>query len=659
MSNPKISVQIGIAGLSEMRTAMRSAVASAADMNLRMRQLAERTNQRIKELEEDKVRSILRSNERLVNNASQAARRKIQIEEDYARRVERINERLFISQRQYNERSATQSSSFSSQRLLGGVGHLAQAAGFYRTGHLIRGLSNGIGIGSSLGGAGEGAAAAGAGLAGVAAVALPAAAALGAIIVASKLVEISFQGLVAVGEHLASSFLGAISQIGGARNLQDMLVEGAGTETAAAFIAANAADKISTKEVLNIVNNLSKNSKFKPEDVAGGMRAFVGKTGEAGLFGQIGSFATELSTVSGMSMEQTGGLLGQLRAQFHLGPDQIKQAAASLWMQSRAGTVMLNDAPSISQALGFSRMAGKGDIMKGMSSEMGAVQLAQKGLGGTSADEAVTAIRRFQEDLTSKNAWKIQNQIGGGPMTGTDASGNRVFTNFQETLARSALTYLKKGTIQGVEERAMRVPRGIAEYAAQTEEFKGAKTDKDKLKVIEDIIEKYSEQTVSLDELDGKFKDFKETIQYKAQVALNKLAIELESELLPILKDFGPAIQGITDALVAHKGDISSIIKDFIDIMKQLVPAAFLATEGFLWISKAIGEMVRLIGAAMVKFTGGMQGKEFLKAGDDLVDGAILANRALDDFRSKLEHWSDPEDSIQGKSMVILLFQAW
>ena len=542
MSNPKISVQIGIAGLSEMRTAMRSAVKMSEEMNTQIRHIAERTAKRVKELEEDRDRLAQRS-----------ANKRVQIEEDFNRRIARINERAALSQKQFQERAAVMPRGGAS---ISGLGHLAQAAGFYRTGHIIRGIGAGISVGSEMG----------------AGTMIAAGAALGGIVIAAKLVEVAFGAV----KDTAMSFVSAISQIGGARNLQEMIVEGASTERKAAQIAANAADKISTKEVLNIVNNLSKNSEFKPEDVAGGMRAFVGKTGEAGLFGQIGSFATELSTVSGMSMQETGGLLGQLRAQFNLGPDQIKQAAASLWMQGRAGTVELKDAQSISQALGFSRMAGKGDIMKGMSSEMGAVQLAQKGLGGTSADEAVTAIRRFQEDLTSKNAWKIQNQIGGGPMTGTDASGNRVFTNFQETLARSALTYLKKGTINGMEERAMRVPRGIAEFAAQTEEFKGAKSDKDKLKVIEDVIEKYSEQKVVLDELDGAFKDIKETVDYQLKQSFNQLSIELESLLLPVLKVLVPMIKQFADAITDNKPQIEAALKSLLDGVIDLTPKVVL-----------------------------------------------------------------------------------
>ena len=82
-------------------------------------------------------------------------------------------------------------------------------------------------------GAAEGAAGAAAGLAGVAAVALPVAAALGAIVVVSKLVEAGFNEVAAT----AQSFVSGVMQLGGSKNLEEMVVEAGQNQTRIAVLA--------------------------------------------------------------------------------------------------------------------------------------------------------------------------------------------------------------------------------------------------------------------------------------------------------------------------------------------------------------------------------------------------------------------------------------
>src|ERR1019366_9155728 len=173
---------------------------------------------------------------------------------------------------------------------------------------------------------------------------------------------------------------------------------------------------------LNLINNLAKNSEHKPEEIAAGIRAYEGKTGSAN-FGGMGAFAANLSSVAGMSMSEVGTMLGGLKAQFGMSNEGTQKAALSLWHQGKAGTVELKDTQSISEALGFSRSAGKGDVLHGIGLEMGAVQLAQKGLGGTNANEAVTGVRRLEEYMLNSPAL-LQSKIGGGAITSRSPTGN-------------------------------------------------------------------------------------------------------------------------------------------------------------------------------------------------------------------------------------------
>ncbi len=611
-----IKFDVSIGGISNVQSAFKTVEKSSADMAMRVQHNEEKTAQRIKEIHSKLSADIQKLNFNDLTKSEENLHKKVSLESNAANQIKNIQDRAAMSARHLreNEMAANAAAANAYQtnwsKAFSTVGHLAQAAGMYRLGHMLRAegvVTNSLigssgGRGGGMGGAAglAGAEEASAGLASLAAVALPVGLALGAIFVASKIVELGFNALAGVVESTAQSFAGAVVQIGGARNLQEMLVEAATNERLSAGMGVNFLTRQGTKEVMAETNRMSENSEFTPEQVTSGRRSYLAKTGES-LEGKLGDFATKLASAADLTMEQVGGILGQMKV-LGLNDQQTMQTVANMWMQGKAGAVELKDTEHITQALTFARKAGKGDVVRGSSMEMGAVQLAQKGIGGQSADEAVTSVRRFQQDIEDpKKTAKMQSRIGGGNIISHLDTGEAVYTNFNDTLARTALLQWKDpGALKaaGFDARAMRLPAGIAAYAANTPEFQGAKNDTERLKVLKDLVDSASNAKYALDELDGAFKQVEETTQYKMKQAFNVISLELESALLPVLKDVVPFIEALASTIKEHEPEIGSAFSQIEDVVLSVIP--MIGYFGIM-LAKVSAYMTETFGAAIKK----------------------------------------------------------
>ena len=596
---PKVSLKLDL-DISKFSADLASAKANMSNLAhhnsnvmsssfLRIQQDKMRTDAKIMELD----RKMLQVKEQLATKEVQDNKNKnnklLEQERELARQKESILSNFHLRERQLVERTALQQLNLGKTGTSGGfnmsaAGHLAQMAGFYKTGHLLRAAGM-LGIGTSVGGEG-----AMAGMSGIAAIALPVAAGLGAVLVASKLVEVGFNAVA----QTVQSVIGAISQIGGVRNLQEMLVETASTERQAANIASNVTDQVSTKEVLDLINKTSASTEFKPEEVGSGFQAFKGKTGQFGPLKELAPFMANLSTVSGMSMQESGGLLGQIMTQFpELGVEGTQQAAMNLWGLGRAGAVELKDATSITQALGFAHKSGMG-TEKGLNFEMGMVQLAQRFTGGQSAKEAVTGVRRVQEDLLkvgSKNQNGLQQLLGKDYLT-HDATGQLVFKDEAHSMAQLALMNYEGGgndkkkqalLASSIDERGRKALMGIGTSFAK--DFKPGMSETQKLGIIEDMFRGLADGTVAVDEFDGELKKNTDTIDYQFKAAINKASISLEKEFLPILQNLIPVVQSFSDDLVDHSKDIG-------DALQKVINVAIGLAEVFPTLITAVGAVV-------------------------------------------------------------------
>lgn len=637
------SVAFGIdltPGVAQLRQQLSTIVQISKNTTLQIQQTEERHQQRMKQLKERQ--KVVDEN---VNVSSVGAHKKavkaIELEEDrHDTRLKQMAERSALSQLALQERTAqikhnievsaakliyrdiekidrdhtkaiereikkreaeAKEAEVKHSKQFGGVGinlssagHIAQSAGFYRTGHLLRAASN-MGVGSEM--------AAGAGMAEMAAVALPVAGALAAIYVASKLVEVGFQAV----EKTAMEFVGAITQIGGARGLQGMLVESSNAERQAANIAVNAGDQVSKAEVLQVMRSISNKSEFDKKDVGEMARSFIAKRGSFSEFKQLGAFGADLASVSGLSPSQSGAAIGQLRTQFpELTMADTKQAIMKLWGMGKEGAVELKDSTRMTQSLGFARSVSP-NILAGLGLEMGMVQLAQRFTGGQSADQSVTGIRRLQEQLlsdpTSKKGQALQHLLGSDYLS-HDETGRAVLTNAPNTMARIALGTFENrpGMSEAFESRSMKAIRGFVS-GDMANQFVG-KTEKEKVGILEEMFKKMEDSSSHLEQFNGALEVVKDTVDYKLKQAFNQLANELEEELMKVWPDIAKAVTGFTRYLIAHKEDFGTAVKDFVTGMIMIVKALPILGEAVVWLAKVLAQIVLSIGGMAEKYFG-------------------------------------------------------
>lgn len=626
MVERKVSFSLDLSpGVAQLRQQLQSVEQLSKRSMLSIEQAKERHVQQVKRLDEqiakfenDKTKEGERMYERSLQN-------KLRMTENFNLKMKQMIERARLQQQEGGGAGAAFD--------LGGLGHIAQMLGFNKIGQLARaGSSFGLGSqvrggkgGFSLGGIGIGvtgagestALAASAGgaevaLTGLTAVLPEAALALGGLVIASKAVELGFNAV----SSTAQSVLGAITQIGGARNLQEMLVEGASSERIAASIAINSTDKMSTRQVLEFMKNLSGETEFAPGEIGGMMRGFVSKTGSAREAMELGQFTTDLATVEKgrMTPEQAGALMGQLRVQFpDFTIDQTKQAARNLFGLGRAGAVELADAQDITQALGFARKIAPGNALKGLNFEMGLVQMAQRFTGGQSADQAVTGIRRLQEEILgspgSKKFWELQNIMGPNFLTHTD-TGELVFKNAPHSLAQLAIASMEgKVPSRVIEERGQKALMGITSGIGLTPGM----TEAQKVKVLEDTFKKLEDAGMTIDEFDGAVKQAKDTVDYKFHQAFNKISVELEGVFLPVLEELEPVLKDLATKIVEHKTEIGDAFRSFVTgmiMVAEIIPDVVDGLKGLIkWVLSFIpnaGEKITSIKEGISNLEGGI-----------------------------------------------------
>ncbi len=468
----------------------------------------------------------------------------------------------------------------------------ARAAGFSHASSIIRASRVAIGSGAD----------AGASLSTLAATAGGVGVALGGLMVASKLVEAGFGAL----SDAAMTVVGAIAQIGGARGLQSMLVEAAGSERMSADIAANSADKISQADVMQVLTTISSNTEYSKDQMGEMARAFVGKRGNFGEFKELSQFTADLASVATLKPDEAGAIMGQLRVQFpELSLNQTKEAAANLWSLGKQGAVELKDTQSITQALGFARAVSP-DALAGMGLEMGMVQAAQRFTGGQSADEAVTGVRRLQEQLLSDETSKkgralhqLLNENGQDYLT-HDETGRAVIRNAPRTFAKIALGAFedRPGMSEAIESRSAKALRGFVSGDVANQ-FVGAdgkqKSESDKIAILEDVFKKMENTGSHLEEFNGALKIVKDTAEYQLKQQFNLLANEMEEKLLPVFKEMIPVIRTMVQQFIDNKDnmvtgfiELVSWIKVTAEVFPQVVMAAIGLFNAFSVIAKGI-----------------------------------------------------------------------
>ena len=471
-----------------------------------------------------------------------------QVETESRNRQRILREELDL-RKQINQQSASHTSK---QGALSYLGHLAQAAGFYRTGHMLRAASM-MGVGSSSGAAGMGSAAVGL------------SAAFAGVVVASKLVEVGFQSV----SKVVGDFVGALGKIGGAKDLQSMIVESVSNVKLAnqARFAVSPKERLSSGELNLMAGQLSTNASagaFSKDEwlkAFGNIGTISGK--QASLGRKDMEFIGQFANIHGMELGEASNVFGRLQAQNpSWSTGQVRQ---SLLAGFGAGQTLSFNPSELPEANTLMRQTEflKGDSQANLQKLLVAGGLVKPAAGGM------------------QNAGvQIQNMLKGFRQHG--------ITDLDTILGRVATSPISQLPIKDIrgQNAAVALQAQLSERAGVSKEDFTQAANEARMKELKTL------EGVTMTEEEFK-KAVEESIspQEQLKAIFNDLANELEGKFLEVVKEAVPVVRMFADAIIAHKDDI----KDYGD---KLVAWLATAVEIMPGLVSAIANVISAIGDA-------------------------------------------------------------
>jgi hypothetical protein len=265
--------------------------------------------------------------------------------------------------------------------------------------------------------------------------------------------------------------------------------------------------------------------------------------------------------VSEMSMRETGQFFGQLKSQFGLNPQEIKEVATNMWQQGLRGSAELQDAEKMAMALQYSENIAPGNSVRGISAEMGLFQMVNAQVQNPS--ETATRVKRLQEEMLQGKG-RIPNILTKGP------GRQLVFRNFAESfaeLAYRAATEIGFKHTSGFEEKAFSsLTAGYKTAKANTPGFENLSPTQQK-QAIYDVSSQFLDAKGALENFNHGLELVNDTVEVKLEKAFNRLANELEGPLLNVLRVLEPYVERFVDVLSDNKDQLA---KDLQVIMTAL-----------------------------------------------------------------------------------------
>jgi len=627
MVDKKVQFNVVVGGIPQLKNSLKGVTESARAMNLSVQQMGERTAQRLIELERNKLSAIKRINDSQVADEEAKARRIVQIEENASRQITSIKEREVLRIKHMNEKYILDSQSQAGQKLnLGQIGQIASASGFSKTGHILR-IANQLGIGSKISGGGgsgggglaagaegagaEGAAAGGAeaggaaagaaGLGAVAAVAIPLVIALGALYVEAKLVELGFESVSEQAKFLATSFIGAIAQIGGAKNLQETLVHAAESEKATKTLrmAVLPEERASEKELSDMTAKLAANPKLGAFDSNEWKKAIdilgVG-TGEQKSFLKDPStleFIGNMAHLRNMPLDQMANLYGEIKQQNPtFSHSDVQQTLLRGTALGRKTSFDISDIPQAKTLMTQSvRLSGdRGDNIQKLLG-IGAIlkPYADGGMLGAGIETQAILGQAYKSHRQGNDFGFKYDKAG------------RV-TNLREGLAFSVAHHNDLGAPKTEDEiKANKALMHLSAAAGVTEKD----TTQQQYDKVMKLLEANDGLTMSLKQLNDESTETIST-QDKLKAEFNKLTDQMGTALLPVLKDMVPYVETFGKTLVDNKDLITETVKLMINAMIELVPTSILVGGALARLGIVFGIVMQALGYWADSITGGL-----------------------------------------------------
>lgn len=614
MVDKQVKFNIVVGGIPQVRSAMKGVSEAATDMLRKIDQANQRNAQRIIEINRNKLNVIKKLNDSEVGDEEKKIKRILEIETRAARQIKAIRERQANQERHLAENTAAAVAKANSKLVpkpagggsglnLSAMGHVAGAMGMYRVGHAIRAAGQ-LGIGSEIGSSGITL------TGGVAALGV----AVGALLVAGKLIEVGFNSVAQQAQYLATSFMGAITQIGGAKNLQEMLVEATAKEKSEAKsrFTVSQEERLGAGQIQNISNNLAKQSKlggFTSEDwieTIGNMGAISGrqKSIPTGFLEFIGKMAH----VGGTSVQSMGDIAGRIWA---ANPTASAEDVQNILLAGH----------TIGQKGAFS----VGEIPQATGLIKGAGQLGGNTLQNTLKAFAIGTILRpragdLQQSGVEFNSFILQTMLAhahGANLPGVKFNKQGSIMNIEEAIASAVSTPAQSRPAPYHRAESQQFLANMARQAGVTD----ADSPTQIKEKVHQLLDSYEKLHTSMEEFNDENQQSIST-QDVLKAEFNDLADQLEIALLPVLQELVPEIKEFVKVLIDKKDNISESFKLLIQAIFQLVPIALMTGKGLLYLGEAAGYFVEALSVMIDSMTGGLF-HEKMKGINEAAQGVI------------------------------------
>lgn len=575
MVERKVSFGIDLnPGVSQLRQQLASVEQLSKNSMLSIQHAQERHNLRMQEMR-NKLKQI--ENDGFASNVA-AHKRAVQS-------IEQEEQRHALRMKQMQEKAqleATQGGGFR----LSSVGHIAQSLGFYRTGHLIRAADQ-MGIGSRLFSAGGaegavagaegaavgaegGAAAAAGGLAAVGAVALPLAIGIGAVIVAGKGLEMAFEGMKAT----AQAFISGVSQLGGARGLEQMVVEAGENQTRVQRSRMTVApgERLSSQEINKLAQELSERPDlggFTKEKWIGAINEIGTVSSRQKSFGQSSwEFIGRMSNLGGMEPSEAAKVYGSVaHANPRMNDQQIQQILLSGIGIGREETFNVGEIPEAGGVIQSAYKIG-GERSQAMNRAFGLAGLIKPHTKSGTLSEAGTneeALLRAMEGTARMGNTNIKtNNLG--QITNMGEALRYVLTTPEAQLPKHLTA--RKESEEAI--NALKIEAGITttDTTAQAS------------RKIDAMLAKFDTLGISMDQFIHETNEVTGPEQ-QLKARFNELADAMESKLIALLENgsFQKAFNNVIDFLIANAPTLELAIQMMIDAFNLVAPAIWSMTE--------------------------------------------------------------------------------
>lgn len=460
--------------------------------------------------------------------------------------------------------------------------------------------------------------------------ALVAVAAVAAVLVVKKGLELLADGI----KYGVNEFADAILEIGGGFKVSSALVMGARNEAAATQLATSMAGNIDPKRMEEMIARLSKGSFFTREQHTEAARAWAEKAGNLEGYEEMAGFNEKVARTTSVDLKETTELSAKLHtAAPKMSTKDLQNTILGIVGLGQQGPI---EAKSFVAGEGAKLLTQASQLKGGLTSEnvnkvTGAAEAIAGGTGMTpqTAVTATDALFKDIKNIATKRP-EVLRGLGGTFEHGQVGKIDKILENLVVRDFHGQL-----GNIKGLNRRSKDAIAGLRTSAG----VEATDTDQQIREKVAAVQKKFN-QPQTMEQLDENMKKVSDTVENKVVTAFNELRNVVSDALMPALREVvnGPLMafmKSLTDSKdqIANAGGVISgtltVVAALFDAFK---PGLELAAQALLYLGEATIGTAR----ALMKISGVSAAMEFASPGS-----TAKVDKALEDLQKRFETASD------------------